>query len=222
MGESRAKTSITINRAPVLTLWAAVVAERLGYARDEALTLGRAVAGKNAQSKGRRLGIVKRVERTAEEQQERRAKIGGATLVELLGRGVMAKRTKDGLRAVDDKGVAEPASVERYLESKFGEALGDAHAAMSALAGAYPPRELESVAFGLYEQFRPAIPAGVRGWGAAGVLDLSLIKKMAKPFVWATTGAASEEFRAGSAPSRCHALPRRRSSGSRRRCRRHR
>jgi hypothetical protein len=44
---------VTINRAPVLTLWAAVVAERLGYDREASLTLGRAVAGLNAQSKGR-------------------------------------------------------------------------------------------------------------------------------------------------------------------------
>ena len=40
--------TISINRAPVLTLWAAVVAQRLGFAEDEALTLGRAVAGLNA------------------------------------------------------------------------------------------------------------------------------------------------------------------------------
>jgi hypothetical protein len=51
--------TISINRAPVLTLWAAVVAQRLGFAEDEALTLGKAVAGLNAQSKGRRLGIFK-------------------------------------------------------------------------------------------------------------------------------------------------------------------
>ncbi len=48
---------IKINRAPVLTLWAAIVAERLGYDRKESLTFGKAVAGLNAQSKGRRLGI---------------------------------------------------------------------------------------------------------------------------------------------------------------------
>jgi len=52
-----AKKKIKINRAPVLTLWAAVVAERLGYDKNEALTFGKAVAGLNAQSKGRRLGI---------------------------------------------------------------------------------------------------------------------------------------------------------------------
>jgi hypothetical protein len=36
---------VKINRAPVLTLWPAVVAERLGFDWEEALTLGRAVAG---------------------------------------------------------------------------------------------------------------------------------------------------------------------------------
>src|SRR5512147_3093203 len=48
---------IQINRAPVLTLWAAVVAERLGFDWQEALTLGRAVAGLNAYAKGVRLGL---------------------------------------------------------------------------------------------------------------------------------------------------------------------
>jgi hypothetical protein len=37
-----------VNRAPVLTLWAVVVAEVLGFEHDEALTLGRAVTGLNA------------------------------------------------------------------------------------------------------------------------------------------------------------------------------
>ena len=48
---------IEINRAPVLTLWAAVVAERLGFDWEEALTLGRAVAGLSAHSKGKALGV---------------------------------------------------------------------------------------------------------------------------------------------------------------------
>jgi hypothetical protein len=42
--------NIVINRAPVSTLWAATVAERLGFARDEALSLGKAVAGLTAQA----------------------------------------------------------------------------------------------------------------------------------------------------------------------------
>ena len=50
-------TTIRINRAPVLTLWAAVVVERMGLPRDTALTAGQAVAGMTAHAKGVRLGI---------------------------------------------------------------------------------------------------------------------------------------------------------------------
>jgi 8-oxo-dGTP diphosphatase len=37
--------TISINRAPVLTLWAAVVAQRLGFRWDVSLSLGKALAG---------------------------------------------------------------------------------------------------------------------------------------------------------------------------------
>ena len=46
-----------INRAPVLTLWASVVAECLGFEQNEALTFGRAVARFDAYSKGMVLGL---------------------------------------------------------------------------------------------------------------------------------------------------------------------
>ena len=45
-------------RVPVLTLWAAVVAERLGFDHTTALTLGQAVAGLSAYAKGVSLGII--------------------------------------------------------------------------------------------------------------------------------------------------------------------
>ena len=64
--------TIKINRAPVLTLWAAVVAERLGYDKETALTLGKAVAGLNAQSKGRRLGIFEEPKGPQEEREPRK------------------------------------------------------------------------------------------------------------------------------------------------------
>src|SRR3954466_16010923 len=57
MNTSEHGRMIRVNRAPVLTLWATVMAERLGFDHDEALTLGRAVAGTSAQMKGRALGI---------------------------------------------------------------------------------------------------------------------------------------------------------------------
>ena len=47
---------------------------------------------------------------------------------------------------------------------------------MRRLARRYAPADLARAAYPLYEQFRPAVPAGKRGWGAKGVLDLDLIE----------------------------------------------
>ena len=69
---------------------------------------------------------------------------------------------------------------EAYLETKFGDHLEAARAAMTMLANAYRPRELAAEAFALYEAFRPAVPEGVKGWGAKGVLDLRKIRSLAK------------------------------------------
>jgi hypothetical protein len=70
--EDIAAKTTSVNRAPVLTLWAAVVAQRLGFAEDEALTLGRAVAGLNAYSKSRRLGLLKTHEENPKKAREKR------------------------------------------------------------------------------------------------------------------------------------------------------
>ena len=82
------------------------------------------------------------------------------------------------MRAVADSKPIQPEGVERYLESKFGDALAEARKAMMDLARALDSDELASRAFGLYEQFRPKIPEGVRGWGAKGELDLGRIRKL--------------------------------------------
>src|SRR5687768_12625118 len=68
------KHTIRVNRAPVLTLWAAVVAERLSFDREAALTLGRAVAGTSAQMKGRALGIYEPTEEPPSKAAEERRK----------------------------------------------------------------------------------------------------------------------------------------------------
>jgi hypothetical protein len=173
---------VKINRAPVMTLWSAVVAERLGYDPQAALTLGRAVSGLNAQSKGRRLGIFEpssdREKRAAEKAREKVP--GEKTFVDLLGRSVPAVYTEDGLRALDKEKPSDPKSVQRYLEKKFGENLAAVREAMQELAGSFPPEELERQAYDLYEKFRPEIPSGQRGWGAAGDLDLEGIRSLGK------------------------------------------
>jgi hypothetical protein len=168
---------ILINRAPVLTLWATTVAERMGYDQDDALSLGKAVAGLNAQSKGQRLGIYKPVPK--EVKKARARKRGKVFFVEICGRHVPAINTPDGVRAVIKNQPIEAKSVERYLESKVGESLGSARAAMRDLAKAIPREQLLKSGFSLYEKFRPAIPEGVKGWGAKGNLDIERFRSLA-------------------------------------------
>ena len=168
--------TISINRAPVLTLWGAMVAERFGFKEDEALTLGKALAGLNAQAKGRRLGIFKPHEQKP--HQARAKERGEEFWIEICGRPVPAKNTEEGIRAVAGAKVIDPAGVRRYLEGKFGDDLGAVKSAMLKLAKSLSPKELAERAFGLYEEFRPSIPAGVKGWGAKGRLDLGVIEGM--------------------------------------------
>jgi hypothetical protein len=169
--------TVLINRAPVLTLWATTVAERLGFDQYEALSLGKAVAGLTAQSKGRRLGIYKPAPQ--EVKKARARKPGEEFLIEIFGRSVPAVNTAAGVRALLKDKPIEPKSVERYLESKFGQSLGAARAAMRDLTKALRPEQLTKNAFSLYERFRPAIPEGVTGWGAKGRLDIDRIRSLA-------------------------------------------
>ena len=140
--------------------------------------MGKAVAGLNAQAKGRRLGIFKPHEEKVKKAREMEA--GKTLFVEILGRTVPAINTEDGIRAAIKGKPISPAGVERYLEGKFGDDLSPAMKAMQKLAKAYKPKELAEDAYRLYEQFRPEIPAGVRGWGAQGDLDLDFIESLAK------------------------------------------
>jgi hypothetical protein len=170
---------VMINRAPVLTLWAAVVAEMLGFDYDEALTLGRAVAGLNAYSKGLALGLFQPTPKGIREQRQKLRKDEVVT-VDLLHRAVPARHTEDGLRALSNDRPISPESVKRYLESKFGDALDEVYDAMKGLAKSLTPSKLAEKAYPLYKKFRPEIPPGVRGWGASGKLDLDVIRGMAR------------------------------------------
>jgi hypothetical protein len=174
------RRTVTVNRAPVLTLWAAVVAARLGFEWDAALTLGKALAGLNAQSKGRRLGIYRTPEPGAERAPKARPRPGEQIWVELCGRGVPAISTKDGIRAVSGDKPVDPVGVAAYLEGKFGDDLEAVKEAMETLAESMGRSQLADRAFALYEEFRPATPPGKKGWGAAGTLDLGKIKSLAE------------------------------------------
>jgi len=170
---------VSINRAPVLTLWGAVVAERLGYDQDAALSFGKCLAGLNAQAKGRRLGIYG-PPKGGEGGEPKKAGLGEEFWVEVCGRPLPARNTGQGVRAVVRDQPIDPQPVRKYLAGKFGNDLGAVRKAMAELAAASQPDELNARAYELYERFRPEIPRGVRGWGAKGELDLDLIRSLGK------------------------------------------
>lgn len=87
---------VHVNRAPVMTAWAMVVAERMGFKREEALSIGRAYiyvlvhissytppasayTELNATSKGISLGLF-------DEEKGKDTLSGGQPYVELMGR----------------------------------------------------------------------------------------------------------------------------------------
>jgi hypothetical protein len=170
---------VRVNRAPVMTLWAAVVAERLGFDEDEALTIGQAVAGLNAYAKGVRLGIYTPEPESLKEQRKK-LEPKNVLQVDVLHRAVPVVRTEQGLRALHKGKAVFPAAVRRYLVSKFGEALPEVKAAMEELAGSLSREDLVHRAYELYEQFRPSVPPGVRGWGAPGDLELDKVRALGR------------------------------------------
>lgn len=122
-----------INRAPVLTLWAAIVAERLGLFTPSAETV---------------------------KDHRHELKPGKTLCVDLLQRAVPVVRTPGGLRAVSKDRPISPESVERYLATKFGDLLEPVREKMMRLAHSVPQQELVKRAYPLCEDFRPLVAAG--------------------------------------------------------------
>lgn len=83
---------VQVNRAPVITLWAAVVAQRQGHSRDAALTFGKYISGMLAQSKGRSIGIYEDGSKSEEEKAEAQKKEeeAGVQRVDVFGMTVKA------------------------------------------------------------------------------------------------------------------------------------
>jgi len=169
---------IRVNRAPFLTLWATVVARRLGHDEDTSLTLGRAVAGLTAQSKGRRLGIYTPSSDEAREAlREQRAEAGAET-VTMMGCAIPCVQTTEGLRALNKASPIDPATVRKYMLGRFKEQLPLVEGKLVQLAEAVDPAELDRTAMNLYMRLRPQVPKGHEGWGKIGVLNMRTLEEL--------------------------------------------
>jgi hypothetical protein len=188
-----AQVKLIVSRASVLTLWASVVAERLGHQRMTALTLAKAVAGTSARLKVRVIG---REEWVASPEMgaalgldlPRLHKKPAMAHVILLGKTIPLLTDASGqLRAAlrtlptRDGGVAneyvaaDPAEVERYLIKTFGPHLTNVRTAMEVLVACCEPLELNRIGFQLYEKFQPGGPYGREGRRGKAALEIENI-----------------------------------------------
>lgn len=167
---------IIINRAPVLQLWGACVADFLHpeLSWPACLSVGNAISALCATSKGKAIGLVEPKEKSEDERKKREKKkrkaeedtetvtVMGFPL-HLEGGKVLLSGTPKGLN-------------EGTLQAKFGGdgEYGRAKEAMlESLRSWEGDKEgLDKKAFHMYEKFRPTVPQGQRGWGRKGELNL--------------------------------------------------
>ncbi|BGP13238.1 hypothetical protein JCM10213_004991 [Rhodosporidiobolus nylandii] len=157
--------TVVVNRAPVMTAWACCVAERLGFRRQEALSIAHVFTDLNASSKGVSLGIMA--------PDAAKVEVGPSQpFVDILGRKVPVLSTQHGeWRAISKGVVVDPARAFAYMRTGFRQQLGAVIGSMRLLANSFSPTELNNKGYGLYLDFRPT----VEGWGKKGDLKMSTI-----------------------------------------------
>lgn len=180
-----AEQYVKINRAPVLTLWVAVVAERQGFSKEAGMTFGKAISGMLAQSKGRSIGVFdkKDTDDGVKQEKEEQEHEQGIAKHDVFGMSIKAKDVGDDgdVRAMDTNMKAlNHKQVEGYLQRAFGDQLQDAKGSLVELANSYKPEEIGECCYHLYEQFRPTVASGQKGWGQKGQLDLAHIRHLAQ------------------------------------------
>lgn len=149
---------VVVNRAPIMMAWAFVVAERLGFQREEALSIASVYTEMNAISKGVSIGLYDEAKNKGVEA----SKGGSQPYVDLMGRRVPLYQTASGgWRALAAGSPVAPGSAFSYITRALRQTTPFIVGALRLLAQSYPPEELNRRGFYLYADFRPE----VSGWG---------------------------------------------------------
>jgi hypothetical protein len=178
---AESEDSILINRAPVLELWAATVTSLL-YPKiswETSLSAGSAISTLCAISKGRAIGAIEKKDPATTTKKQRKEQPDDQ-LDELEVMGFHLKLT-DGQALVGDK---PKKANESALVKKFGEeAYERVKAAFTETLQLWTGQEeeLNARAFHYYEDFRPTVPKGQKGWGRKGILNLQTVKDVVAP-----------------------------------------
>ena len=166
---------IIINRAPVLQLWGSVVAKFVhpDLPWVACLSIGNAISSLCAVSKGRSIGLIEPADSTKKDKKTRQRQIGDTRTVKVMGFSLPIKGD-----AVIVGGKPKPLNGET-LKHKFGEQYDAVKAAFEDSLQSWKGHEdeLNTKAFHMYEQFRPTVASGQKGWGQKGELSTSEIAK---------------------------------------------
>lgn len=169
---------VVINRAPVLELWAASVAHLLHPSMPwtTCLSIGGAISTISAISKGRAIGKMNKSdpESAQDKSQQRSKEQADLELIEVMG---FHLHIKDGSALVGDK---PRKSNEDALVKKFGpQDYERVKQAFETALNTWRGRgdELDKRAFHMYEDLRPNVAPGQKGWGRRGELSLKTIER---------------------------------------------
>ncbi|OBZ70197.1 hypothetical protein A0H81_09990 [Grifola frondosa] len=188
LDEEAIKTKHTvINRAPIMTAWAFVVAERLGFQREEALSVASVYTEMNAITKGVSLGIFEEGKNKGMEA----SRHGAQPYVELMGRRPLYQTASSHWRALSAGAPVPPTPAFSYITRALRQTTPHILGALRLLAASYPPAELNSRGFALYADFRPS----VEGWGKRGEVHCSRILALRKAGVKSEETAEDEPVR---------------------------
>jgi hypothetical protein len=169
---------VIINRAPVLHLWGAAVTHFL-YPKlnwSTCLSAGSAISTICAIAKGRSIGTIDEPEDTEERRKKKEKEKEYMQDHEVLEVMQFKLKQKDGKVYFGGK---PQSSNEETLRKKYGDRYDEVKEVLEEALKEWKDdeEELSKAAFGMYEDFRPNIAAGQKGWGRKGALDLNIVRK---------------------------------------------
>lgn len=171
--------STVVNRAPLMTAWATVVAERLGFRREEALSIASVYTEMNAVTKGVSLGIYQ----SGKERGMEAITGGSQSYIEFMGRRIPLYQTQtQQWRALSNGSPVKPSTAFSYISRAFRQTTPYIVGALKLLADSFSAEEVNGLAWSLYAEFRPTVDQ----WGARSEVNCSTILDLRKKDVGST------------------------------------
>ncbi|PKI85499.1 hypothetical protein MVES1_000770 [Malassezia vespertilionis] len=169
---------VLVNRAPVMTAWAVVVLQCMGFAADEALSIAQCYVSSTAHARAQAL------RRAPTETRPKHVVSESQPHIVFMGVTIPVICLRDGrYRGMHSGEVVPPARAFAYLKKSMYQTLPQVMGAMLLLARSYVDMErdteqhqdaarLHSAAYGLYTEFRPETHGE---WGKRATLSLDTI-----------------------------------------------